>query len=124
MRLSLPKSMAKKTKRRLRIKARIRQKIMGTEECPRVAIFRSNNSFYAQCIDDLQHKTLVGLSSRKLPACKGKNNTQAALQLGKAFAKKLQDKGIKKIVFDRSGYLYHGRIKKFSEGLRESGIKH
>lgn len=123
MRLTFSKRAHIKVKRRQKIKARIRSKITGTPERPRVAIYRSNARMYAQCIEDVHGVTLVGLSTVKVPACKGKNNCASAFELGKAFGKKLVEKGIQQAVFDRSGYLYHGKVKRFAEGVREAGVK-
>jgi large subunit ribosomal protein L18 len=123
MQLTYSKKTDHKTKRRIKIKARIRQKLNGTAERPRIAIFRSNTKLYAQCVEDAKGVTLVGLNSAKVPACKGKVTCESAFEFGKEFGKKLSEKGITQAVFDRSGYLYHGRIKQFSEGIRKSGIK-
>lgn len=123
MHLKLSKRSSHKVRRRLKIKARIRKTINGTSQCPRIALFRSNTSLYAQCIEDFEHNTLVGLNSRQVPECKGKGNSAAAFELGKVFGKKLIEKGVKQAVFDRSGYLYHGRVKRFAEGIREAGVR-
>ena len=110
-----------KDSRRNRIKKSIRGKISGTAERPRLTVYRSNSAVYAQIIDDNQGKTLVAASSY----VKGKvnNNIEAASQVGKAIAQQAQAAGITKVVFDRNGYLYHGRIKSLAEGAREGGLQ-
>lgn len=100
---------------RIKRHQRIRNQISGTAERPRLAIFRSNQGLYAQAIDDTARLTLVGMKST------GKSVAQAAT-LGVTFAKALQAKKISTVVFDRSGYLYHGRIKAFADAVREGGI--
>ena len=110
-----------KSKRRLRIKRSIRAKISGTAERPRLSVFRSNKNIYAQLIDDLAGKTLVSVSSATEAA--GIVKTEASNTVGKALATKAQEQGITEVVFDRSGYLYHGRVKSLAEGAREAGLK-
>lgn len=114
--------MAVKTKaeRRQRIKWHIRSKISGTAERPRLAVFRSNKSIYAQLIDDVTGTTLAAATS--LNGDKATKIEQSA-QVGKAIAAKALEKGITEVVFDRSGYLYHGRVKQLAEGAREGGLK-
>ena len=105
---------------------RIRKKISGTAERPRVAVHRSSGHLYVQAIDDLAQKTLAGSSSRG-KGFKADNSVKgkivAAEQLGKIFAELLKQKGIQKIAFDRGGYLYHGRVKALAEALRKNGIQ-
>jgi len=110
-----------KHSRRNRIKKSIRGKITGTAERPRLTVYRSNSAVYAQIIDDNQGKTLVAASSY----VKGKvnNNIEAASKVGKAIAAQAQAAGITKVVFDRNGYLYHGRVKSLAEGAREGGLQ-
>ena len=110
-----------KSERRLRIKRSIRAKISGTAERPRLSVFRSNKNIYAQLIDDLSGKTLVAVSSAKVEGTSAK--TEASLEVGKELAAKAQERGITEVVFDRSGYLYHGRVKSLAEGAREAGLK-
>lgn len=111
-----------KTERRSRIKLRIRKKIKGTSSCPRIAVFRSNNEIYAQIINDEAGKTIVAASSLELGKSAG-NKTEKAVQVGKSLAEKAKAAQIEKVVFDRGGYLYHGRVKALAEGAREGGLK-
>jgi large subunit ribosomal protein L18 len=105
--------------------SRIRKKISGTEERPRLSVFKSNKHIYAQIIDDIQHKTLVAMSTVEKDFNKGdeKGKIGAAKIVGKIIAERAKAKGIEKVVFDRSGYLYHGRVKSLSEGAREGGLQ-
>jgi large subunit ribosomal protein L18 len=104
--------------RRLRIKRSIRTKISGTAERPRLAVYRSNKGIYAQLIDDVAGRTLAAASSTKI---EGAENISAAV--GKAIASAAIEKGIKQVVFDRAGYLYHGRVKALADGAREGGLQ-
>ncbi|WGH27336.1 MAG: 50S ribosomal protein L18 [Candidatus Bostrichicola ureolyticus] len=106
-----------KTNRRLRIKYRIRKKIFGTSKIPRLSVFRSNREIYAQIIDDTKSITLVSASSLKLP--KQDNKSKFATEVGKRLGMKAKNIGIEKVVFDRNGYLYHGRIKNLAEGVKK-----
>jgi large subunit ribosomal protein L18 len=106
--------------RRIKIRRRIRGSISGTETKPRLSVFRSNKQIYAQIIDDVNGKTLVAASSAKLAEKVTKVETAALV--GKMIAEKALSAGIKQVVFDRSGYLYHGRIKSLAEGAREGGL--
>lgn len=108
--------------RRNRIKMRIRKTIKGTADKPRLNVFRSNKEIYAQLIDDVTGKTILSTSSLKLEK-EGKTKTDLAKELGAIVAKKANDAGITTIVFDRSGYLFHGRVKALAEGARENGLK-
>ena len=108
-----------KEARRNKIRRRIRAAISGTIEQPRLAIFRSNKEIYAQVIDDLSGKTLAAASSKGAAGTK----VEQAGVVGKAIAKKAIAAGISSVVFDRGGYLYHGRIKALAEGAREGGLK-
>ena len=110
-----------KVTRRLRIKRSIRNKISGTAERPRLSVFRSNKAIYAQIIDDTTGKTLVAASSAKLDDAKA--NIETSNIVGKEIAAKALEKGITQVVFDRSGYLYHGKVKSLAEGAREAGLK-
>lgn len=114
----------KKTQRRFKIKANIRSKVSGTTECPRLSVFRSNKQIYAQLIDDLSGNTIVAASS-KLDAISGAKSTKVekAFMVGKELADKATQAGIKKVVFDRNGYLYHGRVKNLAAGAREGGLE-
>ncbi len=106
---------------RQRVHARIREKMSGTADRPRLNVYRSLNHIYTQLIDDAAGTTLASASTL---AAKVKNggNVAAAKELGKLIAEKAQEKGIKKVVFDRGGYLYHGRIKALAEAAREAGL--
>ena len=113
-----------KTERRDRIRFRIRKTVSGTEQRPRLAIFRSNKEIYAQLIDDVNGKTITAASSRDKDIDVAKvNKTEAAKLVGKAIAEKAVKAGVEAISFDRGGYLYHGRIKSLAEGAREGGLK-
>ncbi|HNX67948.1 MAG TPA: 50S ribosomal protein L18 [Candidatus Omnitrophota bacterium] len=105
---------------------RIRKKIFGTAERPRVAVHRSLNNIFVQAIDDGAQKTLASFSSRDkdfLKVAPKKGKTTIAQELGKLFAEELKKKGIVKIAFDRGGYLYHGRVKALAEAIRQNGIQ-
>jgi large subunit ribosomal protein L18 len=112
-----------KQERRQRIKYRIRKKISGTPERPRLCVFRSNKNIFAQLIDDVSGKTLVATSSRvkEISEKKVTKIEQAAL-VGKAIAEKAKAAGYETVVFDRNGYLYHGRVKSLAEAAREGGL--
>ena len=106
----------------------LRKRIEGTAERPRLAIFRSSRHIYAQVIDDLQNKTLVGTSDLGLERNDGAKDEEggkktAAKKVGAAIAKKCLEKGIDKVVFDRAGFKYHGRVSALAEGAREAGLK-
>ncbi len=117
----------KNTVERLKKKqVRIRKKIKGTPERPRLAVFRSSKNAYAQIIDDLNGKTLVSSSSIEKTLkeeLKSKKPIEIYKSIGVAVAKKAIEKNITQVVFDRSGYLYHGRVKALAEGAREGGLK-
>jgi len=106
---------------RQRIHDRIRRKLSGTAERPRLNVYRSLNHIYAQVIDDLNGTTLVAVSSLGLKM-KGGGNVASAKDIGKAIAERAVEKGIKKVVFDRGGFLYHGRIKALADAAREGGL--
>lgn len=112
-----------KLNRRSRIKMRIRKVITGTAERPRLSVYRSNKEFYAQLIDDASGVTILSVGSLGDKDAHGIPKIQQASVLGKRASGILQEKGIKEIVFDRNGYLYHGRVKAFAEALREGGVK-
>ena len=107
---------------RVRRHARVRAKISGTAECPRLCVYRSNKNIEAQIIDDDKKVTLVASSSMALKLQNG-SNIDAAAQVGADIAKKAQAKKIKKVVFDRSGYIYHGRVKALADAAREAGLE-
>ena len=112
----------KRNEIRKRIHARIREKLSGTAERPRLNVFRSLNHIYAQVIDDHKGETLASASSLQLKQKTG-GNVAAAKEIGKAIAEKAREKGIKKVVFDRGGFLYHGRIKALADAAREAGLE-
>ena len=110
-------------KARLHRHARVRGKISGTAECPRLNVFRSENHIYAQIIDDVQGVTLVAASSVEKDFGMNGGNKEAARKVGRLVAERATEKGITEVVFDRGGYIYHGRVKELSEGAREGGLK-
>lgn len=112
-----------KVDRRQRLKYHIRKKVKGSAERPRLSVFRSNTSIYAQIIDDITGKTLVSASNVDLGGRKENTNVEVATQVGKKIAEKAQEAGIQAVVFDRNGYLYHGKVKALAEGAREGGLK-
>lgn len=107
---------------RLRIKQGIRAKISGTTERPRISVFKSNAKIYAQIIDDEKGHTLVAASSTELGA-KENTNVELSKEVGKKLAEKAVATGITNVVFDRNGYVYHGKVKALAEGAREGGLK-
>ncbi|HLQ73131.1 MAG TPA: 50S ribosomal protein L18 [Bacillota bacterium] len=103
---------------------RVRTKITGTQERPRLNVYRSNKNIYAQLIDDQSGTTLVSASTvDKDLGIESAGNIDAATKVGESIAKKAQDKGLKSVVFDRGGYLYHGRVKALAEAAREAGLE-
>ena len=115
-----------RTKVRLDKHRRIRNRLSGTAQCPRLAVFRSNNHMYAQIIDDTVGNTLVSASTlqKEVKAEYEKtNNVDAAAHLGTVIAKKALDKGIKTVVFDRGGFIYQGKVKALAEAAREAGLE-
>ena len=113
--------MVTKTDKRNKIKLRVRGKISGTTERPRLTVFRSNKQIYAQVIDDLTGKTLAAASSLKITDKAPKK--EIAAKVGELIAKSAQEAGITTVVFDRNGYLYHGRIKELADAARNGGLK-
>lgn len=103
--------------------ARVRKHISGTPERPRLCVFRSSKNIYAQIIDDVNGNTLVSASSLEAGFEGVGSNREAAKVVGNMVAKKALDKGIKNVVFDRGGYVYHGRVKELAEGAREGGLE-
>ncbi len=112
-----------KEARREKIRSRIRGKIKGTAARPRLAIFRSNKEMYAQLIDDDNGVTLVAASTRDKDFARNGNKTEQSKAVGTAIAKKAVEKGLSSVVFDRGGFLYHGRVKALAEGAREGGLQ-
>ena len=108
---------------RLKRHARVRKKISGTAARPRLNVFRSTKHIYAQLIDDVAGVTLASASSMEKGFEGFGGNKEAAKKVGMAIARTAQEKGISEIVFDRSGYIYHGRVKELAEGAREGGLK-
>lgn len=112
--------MISKADRRNKIEARIRGKVSGTAARPRMTVFRSNKAIYVQLIDDLAGKTLVAASSKGL---EGGTKVEVAAKVGQAVAQKALEAGITEVVFDRNGYLFHGRIKSLADAARTAGLK-
>ena len=108
--------------RRLKIKTRVRKKVQGTTARPRLSVFRSNTGIYAQIIDDEAGRTLVSTSSLKDKKGTGAPKIEQAKLVGTAIAEKAKAAGIEQVVFDRNGYLYHGRVKALAEAAREAGL--
>jgi len=113
-----------KLERRTRIKMRIRKKINGTGETPRLAVYRSNKQIYVQVVNDLKGETILSASSKEkdIAAQTGIKKIEQAKLVGKLLAAKCKEKGIEKVVFDRSGYKYHGRVKSLADAAREGGL--
>lgn len=112
-----------KINRRAKIKRRIRKRVTGTSKLPRLTVFRSNKQIYAQLIDDVAGKTLASASSFKNKAAEKVNKVDQAAVIGKEVADKAIKAGINSVVFDRNGYLYHGRVKSLANSAREAGLK-
>lgn len=112
--------MNKKLEKRIRLKKKIRTKILGTAERPRLSIFRSNQFIYAQVIDDTKGVTIVSASDMDL---KKGTKTERSVEVGTLVAKSANDKGIKKVVFDRNGFKYTGRVKALADSVRTSGLE-
>jgi large subunit ribosomal protein L18 len=113
-----------KTERRKRIKTRVRKIVTGSAERPRLSVFRSNKQIYAQLIDDNNATTLIAASStEKEVAAEDGNKKEKAALVGKLIARKALAAGIENVVFDRNGYLYHGRVKQLADAAREGGLK-
>ena len=114
-----------KSERRQKIKMRIRGKLSGTSEKPRMSVFRSNKQIYVQLVDDFQGKTLLAASSLEKVIADKKNitKTEQAKFVGKLIAEKCKKEGVKQVVFDRNGYLFHGRVKSLADAARENGLK-
>ena len=114
-----------KNERRQRIRYRIRKRIKGTSDRPRMSVYRSNNEVYVQIIDDVAGNTLATASSleKEIAEQSKINKSEQAKLVGKSIAEKALAKGISEVVFDRSGYLYHGRVKNLADAARENGLK-
>jgi large subunit ribosomal protein L18 len=112
-----------KVLRRAKIKRRIRKKVTGTTAIPRLSVFRSNKQIYAQLIDDVSGKTIVSAGSLKIDEAQKVNKVTQASIVGKTIAEKAISAGVQTVVFDRNGYLYHGRIKSLADSAREGGLK-
>nr|WP_330385841.1 50S ribosomal protein L18 [Romboutsia lituseburensis] len=124
--MSLVIKKADKNANRLQRHKRVRRKITGTTQRPRLCVFRSANNIYAQIIDDTNRVTVVSASSLDAEVKGAVNHTgnkEAARKVGEMIAKKAVEKGITEVVFDRGGYLYHGRVQELAEGAREAGLK-
>ncbi len=114
---------ADKNQARLRRHRRVRGKISGTASRPRMNVFRSRSNIYAQIIDDVKGATLVSASSIEKDFGMYGGNKEAAKKVGEIIAKRALEKGIENVVFDRGGYIFHGRVKELAEGAREGGLK-
>jgi len=114
---------AQKKNARLKRSRRVRGRVKGTTERPRLVVFKSLKHIYAQLVDDTSRRTLTGVSSLKGGLNVSGNCTEKAKAVGEAIGKKARELGFETIVFDRSGYLYHGRVKALAEAVRESGLK-
>ena len=114
-----------KLERRIRIKYRIRKRLSGVAERPRMSVYRSNKEIYVQLVDDVQGKTLIAASSREKDIAEKKDitKTEQAKLVGKLIAEKAAANGISRVVFDRNGFLYHGRVKSLADAARENGLK-
>ncbi|MDP3988518.1 MAG: 50S ribosomal protein L18 [Candidatus Levybacteria bacterium] len=112
----------KKFKQKTKRKIRVRSKIEGSKDRPRLSVFRSNNFIYAQLIDDLSGKTILGVSEKNLDD-KNKKPIEKAKETGSILAKLALEKKIKKVIFDKGSYKYHGRVKAFAQGAREGGLE-
>lgn len=112
-----------KRKRREKIRRRIRKNINGTAELPRLSVFRSNKEIYVQLVDDLSGRTLAQANSREGSITSEGNKTDISKAVGQLIAERARENGIERVVFDRAGYLYHGRVKALAEGAREGGLQ-
>ena len=116
-------SKVNKNAMRLKRHIRVRGKISGTPECPRLNVFRSNANIYAQIIDDVNGVTLVSANTLEKDFEGATGNAEAAKKVGAILAERAKAKGIEEVVFDRGGYLYHGRVSELADGAREGGLK-
>ncbi len=120
MRLKLRNKTAKKRADRIKKKQRVRKKIFGTSERPRLCVYKSLRYISAQIVDDSGARTLISMSTKDI---KSSNNVESAKALGKEFGKKALENKVSSVVFDRNGFLYHGRIKAFADAAREAGLQ-
>ena len=116
-------STKKKSLARLKIKRRVRGKVSGTPDRPRLSVFRSNKQIYAQIIDDSNGVTIASASSISKDAAKGLPKLEQAANVGKMIAESARNAGVEAVIFDRNGYLYHGRVKQLADSAREGGLK-
>ena len=123
MRLKFNKRASRRLKSRMKNRVRVRKKVFGTMDKPRLSVFRSGRHIYAQLVVDTDSKTLIAASTveKEVPV-KCRNSVEAAKWVGQEIGKRAQDKSIKDVVFDRSGYVFHGRVKAVADGARESGL--
>jgi len=121
--MGLKKHLKEKRKKKERRKKRVRAKVFGTKEKPRLCVFRSKKNLWVQIIDDEKGHTLVSASSKEINLDKKIAKKEIAFRVGKLVAEKALGVGIKKVVFDRKGYQYHGRIKSLAEGARKGGLQ-
>lgn len=112
-----------KVQKRIRIKRRVRGKISGSAELPRLSVYKSNKEIYAQLIDDKSGKTLAAASSREKGVDAKGTKSEVSANVGKAIAEKAIAAGIEQVVFDRNGFVYHGRVKALADGAREGGLQ-
>ena len=117
------RKMVEKDRKRLKRKVHIRKRISGTAERPRMSVVRSNKALYIQIVDDVKGHTLVSASTMEKDLRSIKRNVEGAGQLGEIMGKRLLEKNIKTVVFDRNGYLYHGLVKAMADGARKAGIQ-
>lgn len=122
MRLSYSSRAAVKIKSRMKKRVRIRKKVFGSDERPRLNVFRSARHIYAQIVDDAQGRTLVEASTVSVEVAKS-GSVEAAKKVGAEIAKRAKEKKIETVVFDRNGFLYHGRVKALADAAREAGLK-
>ena len=113
--------MLTKLEKRLKIKKRVRGKIEGTKECPRLTVYRSNKQIYAQIVDDIAGQTLASASSLKIEEKLPKK--EIASKVGELIAQKAKEAGVENVAFDRNGYLYHGRVRELANAARKAGLK-
>lgn len=117
------KRLIEKNKRRVKRKKSIRGKMKGTPERPRLSVFRSNKNIYIQAIDDISGTTLISVSNLEKELKEVKSTVEGASKLGTVAGERLKEKKIETVVFDRNGFLYHGRIKAVADGIRKAGLK-
>ncbi len=120
--MAIRKPKTRKTARRQRVKRSVRSKLSGTASRPRLSVFRSNKNIYAQLIDDVSRRTLAAASSLE-DGLEAANPTEVGQQVGQHLAERAKAEGIEKVVFDRNGYRYHGRVKALAEGARKGGLQ-